>query len=189
MKGGVNQARQVVDYLNGDRARQVFSTGFPWQVLQHMGLDGASSNMSERVGLARCIRGYIAGVAPGAPPPFLVQHCYPHQLDLLVHATWDAVPYLCKVMDPMATEIYLYISASAVRATGLKQLAEAMDVTGSVKKAAGRWLSRDNSIQRLRTTRPALVEQLEHDMVDPEQKAWAQGIRKVVTNFMFVCTS
>ncbi len=101
MKGGVNQARQVVDYLNGDRARQVFSTGLPWQVLQHMGLDGASSNMSERVGLARCIRGYIAGVAPGAPPPFLVQHRYPHQLDLLVHATWDAVPYLCKVMDPM----------------------------------------------------------------------------------------
>ena len=141
MKGGVNQARQVVDYLNGDRARQVFSTGFPWQVLQHMGLDGASSNMSDRVGLARCIRGYIAGVAPGTPPPFLVQHCYPHQLDLLVHATWDAVPYLRKVMDPMATEIYLYISASAVRATGLKQLAEAMDVTGSVKKAAGRWLS------------------------------------------------
>ena len=63
MKGGVNQARQVVDYLNGDRARQLFSTGFPWQVLQHMGLDGALSNMSDRVGLARCIRGYIAGVA------------------------------------------------------------------------------------------------------------------------------
>ena len=60
-----------------------------------------------------------------------MQHCYPHQLDLLVHATWDAVPYLCKVMDPMAKEIYLYIAASAVRATGLKQLAEAMDVTGS----------------------------------------------------------
>jgi hypothetical protein len=38
-------------------------------------------------------------------------------------------------MDP-ATEIFLYISASAVRATGLKQLAEAMDVTGSVMKAA-----------------------------------------------------
>ena len=65
---------------------------------------------------------------------------------------------------------------------------QAVDVTGSVKKAAGRWLSRDSSIQRLRTTRPSLVEQLGNDMVDAEQKARAQGIRKVVTSFTFVCT-
>jgi hypothetical protein len=38
------------------------------------------------------------------------------------------------------------------------------------------------------TTRPAVVEQLEHDMVDAEPKARARGIQKVVTSFMFVCT-
>ena len=63
-----------------------------------------------------------------------------------------------------------------------------LGVTGTVKKAAGRWLSRDNSINRLRTSRPALVAELEHDSKESEQKARAQGIQKVITSFMFVAS-
>ena len=59
---------------------------------------------------------------------------------------------------------------------------------GGVKKAAGRCLSRDNSINRLRTSRPALVAELEHDSKESEQKARAQGIQKVITSFMFVAS-
>jgi len=39
----------------------------------------------------------------------------------------------------------------------------------SVKKSQGRWLSHDQSIQRVRTSRPALVQQLRHDVEEAEQ--------------------
>lgn len=75
-----------------------------------------------------------------------------------------------------------------MRSTKLKEVAEVLGVTGTVKKAAGRCLSRDNSINRLRTSRPALVAELEHDSKESEQKARAQGIQKVITSFMFVAS-
>ena len=93
--------------------------------------------------------------------------------------------YLQKTMDPILTECYLWVSSSAVRSTKLKEVAEVLGVTGTVKKAAGRWLSRDNSINRLRTSRPALVAELEHDSKESEQKARAQGIQK---GFMFAAS-
>ena len=91
-------------------------------------------------------------------------------------------------MDPALLECYLWISQSAVRATKLKECAEALGVTGTMKRPAGRWLSRDQAVTRFRTSRPALAEELRHDSLEAEQKARAQGLLKIVTCFKFVCT-
>ena len=91
-------------------------------------------------------------------------------------------------LDPALTECWLWVSQSAVRATKLKEVAEALGVTGTIKKAAGRWLSRDTAIQRLRTSRTALVAELAHDSKEAEQKSRAQGIQTIIMSFMFVCT-
>jgi hypothetical protein len=189
MKGGVNQCRVITQYLDSKRCKQVFPGGFPFPALRHLGLDGVSSNMSERVGLASCLQRYQTQVPfVPRPVPLQVQHCTGHQWDLTVHAAWNAVPYLVDTMDPALTECWLWVSQSAVRSTKLKEVAEALDVTGTIKKAAGRWLSRDKSIERLRTSRPALVAELKHDARESEQKARAQGIQTIITSFMFVCT-
>ena len=139
LKGGVNQARLIAKYLNDERYRQVFPKGFPFAVLQHLGLDGASSNMSKRVGLSTCLQRYITSkqVVP-RPRPLLVKHCSGHQLDLLMQWSWNAVPYLEKSMDPALTGCYLWTSTSANRATKLREVAEALGVTGTIKKADGR---------------------------------------------------
>ena len=91
-------------------------------------------------------------------------------------------------MDPALLECYLWVSQSAVRATKLRECAEALGVTGTMKRPAGRWLSRDHAITRFRTSRPALAQELRHDSREAEQKARAQGLLKIVTCFKFVCT-
>ena len=87
-------------------------------------------------------------------------------------------------MDPALLEIWLWVSQSAVRK--LKEVAADLGVTGTIKKAAGRWLSRDKATHRLCTSMPALVRELEHDSREAEQKARAGGIFTIVTSFMFV---
>jgi hypothetical protein len=86
-------------------------------------------------------------------------------------------------MDPALTECWLWVSQSAVRATKLKEVAKALGVTGTIKKAAGRWLSRDTAIQRLLTSRTALVAELAHDSKEAEQKSRAQGIQTIIMSF------
>ena len=79
------------------------------------------------------------------------------------------------------------MSQSAVRATKLKEVAEALGVTGTINNAAGRWLSRDKAIQRLRTSRTALVAELAHDSKEAEQKSRAQGIQTIIMSSLYVC--
>ena len=64
----------------------------------------------------------------------------------------------------------------------LKEVAADLGVTGTIKKVAGRWLSRDKATHRLRTSRPALVRELENDSREAEQKARAGGILTIVTS-------
>jgi hypothetical protein len=149
----------------------------------------ALSNMSERVGVATCMQRYITTKQIiSRPLPLLVQHCTRHQLDLLVHRSWSAVPYLEKSMDPALTECWLWVSQSAVRATKLKEVAEAFHRNyqegcrplvdsgqghPTLAHFALRWWQSWRMIVKKPSKSPA---------------GRAQGIQTIIMSFMFVCT-
>ena len=110
--GGVNMARLVTQYLyESEAAGVLFPDGFPQGKLCGIALDGASSNMSERVGLGKVLK--EAWASKGETKSNIeVNHCAPHRLSLAINSAFSSVDYLHNKFDPFLLDTALwYIQA------------------------------------------------------------------------------
>lgn len=182
-------ARLVTQYLyESEAAGVLFPDGFPQGKLCGIALDGASSNMSERVELGKVLK--EAWASKGETKSNIeVNHCAPHRLSLAINSAFSSVDYLHNKFDPFLLDTALWYQNSSNRKDKLKLAIEDFGFGGTIEKPCPtRWLTRDHSVNSLRETLPAVCDELEHHAEHGDQKARASGLHHQLRTFNFIFT-